>query len=362
MSIRDVARAAGVSYQTVSRVINDSPSVKDSTRRAVLDAISSLGFRPNRAARALAGGPVQSVTVLLSNTRLYGFTAALEGIEEAAREAGFGLGIRVIESVARPDVRDAVERALEPAGALIVIAFDRPGLVALENVPQDVPTVAMIARPSEGEVPLTPWVCIDEYLAAEEATSYLLALGHHTVHHLSIPNWSGPSRREQGWRAALREAGVRAPKPLHGSWGADWGYEAGQQVAKDTKVSALLCGNDDIALGVMRAMLEVGRSVPGDVSIVGFDDVPAARFYTPALTTVRQDFKALGRASFAELLSVIGSSQPNGRLKVPSPQLIIRESTGPPRRGAPAPATSARGAVHPGSGGAKRSPRLRATP
>ena len=125
VSIRDVARAAGVSYQTVSRVINESSSVKNSTRESVLDAIARLGFRPNRAARALAGGPVQSVTVLTSNTSLYGQSAALEGIEEATREAGFAMGVRVIEHAALADVRDAVERALEPAGALIVIAFDR---------------------------------------------------------------------------------------------------------------------------------------------------------------------------------------------------------------------------------------------
>ncbi len=339
-----------MSHQTVSRVINKSPSVSSMTRQAVLEAIARLGFRPNRAARALAGGPVQSVTVLLSNTSLYGFTAALEGIEEATREAGFGLGVRVVESVARADVQDAVERALEPASALIVIAFDRAGVVALENVPPEVPTVAMIPRPVEGEVPLRPSVWIDEFAAAKEATSYLLGLGHRTVHHLAIPNWTGPSRREQGWRAALAEAGVRAPKPLHGGWGAEWGYEAGTLAARDPKVSALLCGNDDIAIGAMRAMLEAGRAVPGDVSIVGFDDVPAARFYTPSLTTVRQDFRSLGKASFAKLLSVVGPSHQNGRDKIPAPELIVRESTGPPPApcppspAAPRPVAARRGA------------------
>jgi DNA-binding LacI/PurR family transcriptional regulator len=333
VSIRDVARAAGVSYQTVSRVINESSSVKSSTRESVLDAIARLGFRPNRAARALAGGPVQSVTVLTSNTSLYGQSAALEGIEEATREAGFAMGVRVIEHGTPADVRDAVERALEPAGALIVIAFDRPGLAALDCVPSDVPVIAMIPPPVDDESPPRPAVWIDEYAAAKEATEYLLSLGHKTVHHLSIPTWTGDTRRMSGWRSALEQAGVAVPKPLLSGWGAEWGYEMGQKLAQDPKVTALLCGNDDIALGVLRAMHEAGRPVPADVSIVGFDDVPFARFYIPALTTVRQDFKTLGKVCFAKLLSVVGTSQPIEPPGYPEAQFIIRESAGPPPSG-----------------------------
>lgn len=341
VSIRDVARAAGVSYQTVSRVINESPNVKDSTRQAVLEVIEELGYRPNRAARALAGGPVQSVTVLASNTSLYGYRAALEGIEEATREAGFGMGVRVVESDAPGDVEEAVERALEPAGAVIVVAFDRAGAATLERVPAEVPTVAMTPAPSlpargrtrAGSRGARPRVWIDEFEAAKEATRYLLSLGHPSVQHLSIPNWTGTTRRMEGWRAALAEAGVRAPKPLHGGWGAEWGYEAGQVVARDRDATAVLCGNDDIALGVMRAMYEAGRAVPEDVSIVGFDDEPYARFYTPALTTVRQDFAALGRAAFAQLLALVGSSRSIGPVDHPRAELVVRESAGPPPRG-----------------------------
>ena len=329
VSIRDVARAAGVSYQTVSRVINESPRVKSSTRAVVLEAIASLGFRPNRAARALAGGPVQSVTVLASNTSLYGFAAALEGIEEATRRVGFGMSVRVVDSVVPADVRDAVERALEPAGALIAIAFDLAGLAALDCVPASVPVAAMIPAPTEGEVPARPSVWIDEYSAAREATQYLLALGHKTVHHLSIPSPTGTTRRMSGWRSALEDKAAPVPKPLHGGWGVDWGYEAGQKLGRDPRVTAVLCGNDDIALGVMRAMHEAGRPVPAEVSIVGFDDVPFARFYTPALTTVRQDFKALGKACFAKLLSQVGRGLQHEEPAHPEARLVIRESAGP---------------------------------
>jgi DNA-binding LacI/PurR family transcriptional regulator len=329
-SIRDVARAAGVSYQTVSRVINSHPNVSPPTRRTVLDTIEQLSYRPNRAARALAGGPVQSVTVLASNTSLYGFAAALEGIEEATRESGFAMGVRVVESTTPADVRDAVERAIEPAGAIIVIAFDKAGVDALACAPPTVPVVAMIAAPAEGEIPITPSVWIDEYSAAKDATNYLLRLGHRTVHHLSIPSWTGDTRRMSGWRSALEEAGVAVPRPLLDGWDAAWGYEAGKKIAKKQDVTAILCGNDDIAVGCMRAVHEAGRRVPQDVSIIGFDDVALAQFYTPALTTVRQDFKALGKVCFAKLLSALTKDVDEDELSYPVAQLVVRESAGPP--------------------------------
>ena len=144
VSIRDVAAAASVSYQTVSRVINNHPSVKESTRAAVLAAISDLGFRPNRAARSLAGGRVNAVTVLTSDTTRYGYAATLQGIEEAARAAGFAMGIQVLE--AGGQITDAVQRATEPGTALIVMAYDRAGTRALAAVPAGVP-VAAAERP-----------------------------------------------------------------------------------------------------------------------------------------------------------------------------------------------------------------------
>ena len=352
-----MARAAGVSYQTVSRVINESPSVKSTTREAVLEAIARLGFRPNRAARALAGGPVQSVTVLASNTTLYGFSASIEGVEEAAREAGFGMGVRVLESASSADVRAAVEHALEPAGAIIVIAFDRAGAAALEHVPADVPAAAMVQAPTDREIPSRSSVWIDEYAAAKEATLYLLRLGHSTVHYVSIPTWNGTTRRKLGWENGLKESGVPAPRVLESGWDAEWGYEAGKELARNPLVTAVLCGNDDIALGVMRAMHEASRQVPQDISIVGFDDVPYARFYTPALTTVRQDFRALGKVCFAKLLSLVGHGRATGDPGRPEARLVVRESAGPP----PGALAGPPGRAGPRSRGAGRSKGARQT-
>lgn len=330
LSIRDVARFAGVSYQTVSRVINESPSVKPSTREAVLSAISELGFRPNRAARALRGGPVQSVTVIASSTTLYGFAASIEGVEEAAREARFGMGVRVLESSRASDVLEAMDHARELGGALIIIAFDEPGVAALKAAPREVPVVAMVQPPLRGEAPPRTAVWIDEYDAAKKATLYLLELGHETVHHISIPSWKGTTRRRLGWEAALKASGVALPPVLESGWGAEWGYRACRQLLDVGGVTAVLCGNDDIAVGAMRAVNEAGLQVPRDMSLVGFDDVPLARFYSPALTTVRQDFKALGKACFARLLSLLDPARSVDQPPVREPELVVRESAGPP--------------------------------
>jgi DNA-binding LacI/PurR family transcriptional regulator len=328
VSIYDVAAAAGVSYQTVSRVINAHPNVKQSTRQLVLATIARLGFRPNRAARALAGGPVQSVTVLTSNTTLYGQRSALQGIEEAARTADFAVGVRVIESEETAAVADAVEGAIEQGGALIVVAFDRAATRALSAIPSGVPMVGIVETPVGDEGTGKPWVWIDDRRAAAEATAYLLGLGHRTVHYVSIPTSTEASQRLAGWRSALKEAGVREPEPVLAGWHPRSGYQAGQLLAADPEVSAVLCGNDDLALGVIRAMLEAGRPVPGRVSVVGFDDIPQAEFFAPALTTVRLDFAELGRASFAVLQEQIGATQTAGPR--PRPELIVRESSGPP--------------------------------
>jgi DNA-binding LacI/PurR family transcriptional regulator len=330
VSIRDVAAAAGVSYQTVSRVINQHPRVKQSTRQLVLAAIEDLGFRPNRAARTLAGGPVGSVTVLTSNTTLYGQASALQGIEEAARAAGFTVGVRVIESEAEDMVADAVARAAEPGSALIVLAFDTAGTRALAVVPPGVPMVACVETPVGDEGAGKPWVWIDDREAAREATRFLLGLGHQTVHYVAIPSSTSNSQRTAGWRTALQEAGVDVPEPAQGGWQPHSGYLAGRVLAADPSVTAVLCGNDDLAVGVIRAMHEAGRAIPDSVSVVGFDDTPHAEFLTPALTTVRLDFVELGRACVA-LLRPFLDPQPvpgPGPRPGPRPELIVRESAG----------------------------------
>jgi DNA-binding LacI/PurR family transcriptional regulator len=190
---------------------------------------------------------------------------------------------------------------------------------------------AMVETPSGDEAAGKPWVWFDDRKAARDATNYLLGLGHKTVHYVSIPSSTSTSQRMLGWRSALEDAGVSVPKPLQAGWDPQSSSQAAQhRLTRDRKVTAVLCGNDDLAIGVMRAMHQAGRAIPDDVSIVGFDDTPLAAFYIPALTTVRQDFAALGKACFAKLLSLLDANASQDAHPWPQAELIVRESAGPP--------------------------------
>ncbi|GAA2141761.1 LacI family DNA-binding transcriptional regulator [Streptomyces synnematoformans] len=329
-SIRDVADAAGVSYQTVSRVINGHPSVRPATRDRVLTAIEELGFRRNATAHALASGRSRIVTVLTANTTHYGYASILQGIEEAARAASYAVGIGVLESAGEAAVKAEVQRASDAGGGLIVIAYDRAGVRALAAVPAGLPVVGVVETPASPPGGESPWVWADDRAAAHEATRHLLSLGHDTVHYVAIPSSTRrTSARTAGWRQALREAGAAEPRPLQGSWGPAGGYAAGRRLARDPAATAILCGNDDLALGVMRALHEAGRAIPDEVSVAGFDDSPLAAYLTPSLTTVRLDFTGLGRAAFGLLHGVLEESATVAPHPVSAPELVARESSGP---------------------------------
>nr|WSZ94502.1 LacI family DNA-binding transcriptional regulator [Streptomyces sp. NBC_00857] len=330
-SIRDVAAAADVSYQTVSRVINGHPSVKASTRERVLVAIEELGFRRSATAHALASGRARSVTVLTANTTHYGYAAILQGIEEAARGASYAMGIGVLESADEAAVRAEVRRAADAGGGLVVIAYDPAGVEALRAVPAELPVVGVVETPSSPPDVDRPWVWTDDRVAAFDATRHLLHLGHETVHYVAIPSSTGGTApRTAGWRAALDEAGAAQPPCIQGGWGPAGGYDAGRRLAGDPAVTAILCGNDDLALGVIRALHEAGRAVPGEVSVAGFDDAPGSAYLTPSLTSVRLDFAGLGRAAFGLLHGVVEESAPVAPHPVSVPELVVRESSGPP--------------------------------
>jgi DNA-binding LacI/PurR family transcriptional regulator len=201
--------------------------------------------------------------------------------------------------------------------------------MTLNAIPPQVPMAALVETPTGDEGAGKPWVWLDDRKAALDATRYLLTLGHQTVHYVSIPYSSRVSQRMEGWRDALQTAGAPVPEPIHAGWSPQSGYLAGQKLAADPTVTAILCGNDDLALGVMRAMHQAGRAIPEQVSVVGFDDTPSAEFLTPPLTTVRMDFTELGRACFALLHGLVDPRAAQTRPPSPHPELIIRESAGP---------------------------------
>jgi DNA-binding LacI/PurR family transcriptional regulator len=324
----DVAVLAGVSHMTVSRVLNDPESVKPTTRERVLSAMQSLGYRPNTIARALATGRTRTLGIVALATALYGPTSTLLAMEAAARTAGYNLDVVRLGSVTRRSVAQAAE-GLQERGVdgIIVIAPHTWAPKALQSAVTSLPLVAV-----EGGAGRLPTVAVDQEKGAALATEHLLALGHSTVWHVAGPKaWLEAKARERGWRESLQRAGRFQPPVLPGGWGVRQGYEAGRRLAADPAVTAVFVANDQMALGVLRAFHEAEIDVPGRVSVVGFDDIPEAAYFTPPLTTVRQDFDEVGQAALQLLLQLMADGAQGERHVVVEPGLIIRKSTGPPR-------------------------------
>ncbi len=321
----DVGRLAGVSHQTVSRVLNGSPNVRPETRERVLEAMRELDYRPNTLARALVTGRSQTLGVVSFDTTLYGPASTLLGIEQAAHLAGYFIIVASLKALTRDSVTEAVER-LRTAGVegILVIAPYDEAVQALQTISAEVPLVAVEAGP-RAELPV---VCVDQFEGARQATDHLLELGHETVWHIAGPrDFLEARERVDGWRATLERAGREVPEPLIGDWSASKGYELGRRLAGERAVSAIFVANDQMALGVLRAMHEEGRRVPEEVSVVGFDDIPESPYFLPPLTTVRQDFDEVGSQGVRALLHCIEDGRaPTGGAAVP-PRLIVRAST-----------------------------------
>lgn len=324
--IGDVAREAGVSVPTVSRVLTGAAKVSDEKRRRVLDAIEKLDFRPSVTARALVARQPRLIAVLAGNTSQYGYAETIRGVEESARAAGYTVTITVVESADEETVDGAVSLVLnQPIAGIVVLKFDPPGVAALHRLPKSIPTVSISGIRETG----VPQAVLNEADAAEELVEYLLGLGHETVHHVRVP----PSRKEDGrttgWRRALRARSAAVPDPIDASWEPESGRLIGVELAGRTDVTAVFCGNDEIAMGVIRGLNEGGRSVPADVSVVGFDDHPLARMWTPPLTTVDQDFAGLGKRAYS-LLEGLMEGRTVRKFSSERPTLVVRESAAPP--------------------------------
>jgi DNA-binding LacI/PurR family transcriptional regulator len=326
----DVGRLAGVSHQTVSRVINGSPHVRPETRDRVVAAMQELGYRPNPVARALVTGRSKTLGVVSFDTTLYGPASTLFGIERAAHEAGYFMIVASLEELSRASVVDAVERLRrQGVEGILVIAPHLEAGDALLHARTDVPLVAAEAGPEHG----VPVVAVDQLAGAASATRHLLELGHETVWHITGPaNFIESQQRRNGWQATLEAAGAEVPPPLVGDWSPRAGYDLGRQLSREAAVTAVFVANDQMALGLLRALHEARREVPGEISVVGFDDIPEAAFFQPPLTTVRQDFIEMGRRSLRLLLRTIETGRRSEVGSLVPPELIVRRSTAPPPR------------------------------
>ncbi len=329
----DVAAHAGVSMQTVSRVANGLTNVGADTRERVLSSMRTLGYRPNGAARALRSGRFRTLGVVTFGLSSYGTMRTLEAIAVAASGAGYALTVMPVGRPKQADVNSALGRLSEQAVDGIIALVETH---ILDRSTLELPPGLSAVVIDSTERADYPQVDADQAGGARQATEHLLGLGHATVWHIAGPVSSyAAARREGAWRETLQAAGASVPEVLRGDWSTTSGYEQGRRIASRPDVTAVFAANDQMALGLLRALHEAGRTVPGDVSVVGFDDMDGADSFWPPLTTVRQDFEAVG-ARAVELLirEVDGEPDPVRGLLLPT-RLVVRGSTGPIRSIAP---------------------------
>ncbi|MER7563701.1 LacI family DNA-binding transcriptional regulator [Streptomyces sp. NPDC097941] len=326
----DVAREAGVSHITVSRVVNDHPSVRPETRARVEAAIQKLGYRRNSVARALKSRRSSTIGVVIVGSELFELPRILLGVETAAKQAGYwvSLASRQGESTTA-DLMETLQRLTDQSVEAIAVVADRPETVeALSGLALGVPVAVVMS----GNVPdpELSFVEVDQELGARLAVRHLLDLGHRDIAHLTGALRTFDARaRVEGWRAELTAAAAEGPL-LEGDFGAESGFRLAHELcdADGGLPTAVFAGNDQMAMGVLAAFAERGVKVPHDVSVVGFDDMKGAGYLVPALTTVRQDFAHLGRSAI-ELLVRRVDGEPAQRQKI-TPRLVVRHSTAVP--------------------------------
>lgn len=335
-SMADVGRTAGVSAQTVSRFVTGTGYVSAATRSRIAAAVEELGYRPHRGARSLRAKRSGVIGLLSVGELVHGSAQILTGVSQAARSLDQVLMIAQVDvgpedsSGAEPwrrEVRRALDHFLgEPVDGLLVSA-SYPGIEDdLAAARAQVPLVRLTELPhgAEGSVGT------HSFAAALEGTRHLVAAGHRRILHLAGPEpRNEASERERGYRAAMTEAGL-APSVEGGAQ--DWSSESGARAAgrvEPGSFTGVLAANDEIALGFLSGMERRGLRAPRDYSIVGVDDMPAARYFSPPLTTLRLDFRGLGAMAVEGLHEMIGSGEAPTR-RVVEPELVVRSSVGPP--------------------------------
>lgn len=324
-SIRDVARLAGVSYQTVSRVINDHPSIRSETRARILQVMDELQYRPNRAARTLVTSRSNTIGVIASESAHYGPASSIQAIDQAARSLGYYVHTVTLDDTSPESIERGLDHLLGQAvEGIVVVAPQVRVLDTLAGMNVSIPYVTLQSAEASGTT-----LSVDQIAGARLATRHLIELGHRDIYHLAGPqDWIEAEARMHGFLSEMSDHDIPITAPILGDWSADFGYFAGRELLRVRDFTAIFASNDQMALGLVHAIQESGLNVPRDVSIVGFDDVPEAAHYGPPLTTVRQDFRELGRRAVDLLLGTLSNQEPEPR--VITPELVVRQSTAPP--------------------------------
>ncbi|WP_160297646.1 LacI family DNA-binding transcriptional regulator [Demequina salsinemoris] len=319
-----MAALAGVSHQTVSRVLNGFEGIRPETRDRVLEAIERLGYRRNLAARSLATGRTGVVGVLSPDNPTYGATSSLFAVEHAVREAGLQPLITTTSGLP-----ESVESALEfmygrAVEALVIMAPSRSVLEVHDRMGVEVPTAYLLTGDERGR-----WsVSADQSKGAEMALQALLAAGHTAIQHVRGPLDSTEAQlRSDAYSRFMAQNSLARLPILEGDWSPQSGFDA--YVRLDPRATAVFCANDQMAIGLMHAASVGGRWVPDDLSVVGFDDIPEAAHTLPPLTTVRQSFREVGTLAVALLTAALEGREPPD-VEPLMPILVERDSVGPP--------------------------------
>ena len=296
VSMADVAKKAGVSQQTVSRVVNDQPKVSEKTRQRVQKTMEELGFRPNFAGRSLRSGKYHSVGLCLYNITEYGNLSTLDGILSAAREHGYAITMIEMGDDAPISLASASRQMLElPIDGMIISMSIKANDFKEFKPSSELNTVLLTMY----KHPHCTTVDSDQYGCSKLVMDHLFSHGHRNIRFVAGPEYSVDSIfRERGWRDELASQGLEAVQPLHGDWTANSGYEIGERLAKDEDATAIYVANDQMAMGVIAALRNAGRKVPADVSVVGVDDSLEEMVPHTELTTIRFNLIERGRSAF----------------------------------------------------------------
>lgn len=330
-NIRDVAELAGVSHQTVSRVINDHPSIQPQTRARVEAAIKTLGYRPNSAARSLARMRTGRIGAIVDSPEHFGPMNTLRGVEVASRRAGYFLSSVSVND----DSVDAINQSLEflldqNVEGLCLIAPRLPLLEGIRRRGLQIPSVVIATDTAHLVDDNGLQASVDQELGTRMMVDYLLELGHTRIAHLSGPHdWGDARSRRATFEATLAAHGLTPAAIVEGDWSPDSGFAAGPGLIEGTGATAVFSANDQMALGLVHYLSEVGLRVPDDVSVVGFDNTPESAHMIPPLTTVRQNFEKLGEMAIGSLLARIKGARVERETLRTQPSLVVRSSAGP---------------------------------
>ncbi|WP_234407436.1 LacI family DNA-binding transcriptional regulator [Microterricola viridarii] len=327
-SINDVARRAGVSAQTVSRVANRMTNVRPATRERVLEAMQALNYRPNSAARNLKAGRFRSIGFVTFNLATFGNERTLSAVAEASEAAGYTTTLLPVADPTQLDVVGAFGRLEEQAvdGIILVMSAEVGALDEL-TMTAGLPLVII---DSNAHLPYTI-VDTDQEQGARTALQHLFDLGHRDIVHVAGPASSySAQRRAEAYRATMAEAGLPELPILTGDWSAESGLTLGRKLLESDAVpTAIFASNDHMALGIMHAIHDAGLRVPQDISVIGFDDVEGAASFWPALSTVHQNLDEVGRRATSLLLALIDGEPDEQQKILVQTRLVVRDSTGP---------------------------------